>query len=162
MSYLKLDEFRELTSLPAEYVDAVEQVAPGFTERQLSLKSRWIDARLRKRYRDLPFQEPIPEEVRDWLTRLVSLLVLHRRGVDPLDAQYQWHAGDAEKAEAEILEAANSEVGLVEVTAGGGSSASGATKGGPFGYSEQSPYVAFDLQSRVGRAEDRDGGGTYG
>lgn len=161
MAYLTTAQYRDRTVLPASYVDDVEANAPDWVQRALERKSRWIDARLRKRYA-VPFASPVPETVLDWLARIVTLELLLKHGVDPTDLQFQAYRESAERAEAEVAEAANSETGLFDLPLLANVSASGIVHGGPFGYSEQSPYVGFDLQAEIGREEDRSRRGTYG
>lgn len=159
--YLDIDGFRDLTTMPSAAVDELEIVAPGFLEKQLEAWSAWLDSRLSKRYA-APFSAPYPIAVRMWLARIVTPRAFQRRGVDATDEQYIDIRDDAKAAEAEVLEAANSETGLFDLPLRADTSASGISKGGPFVYSEQSPYVGFDEQRRTGRNEDRSGGGTYG
>jgi len=160
--YLTLQQFKELAALPPQYIEAIEEIDEGWTERQLLRKSRWIDARLRKRYA-VPFTLPAPDAVQDWLVRLVTLPLFLKRGVDPNDQQFEEYRSDAEKAEREVLEAANSDTGLFDLPllAAQPGSPSAISRGGPFGYSEQSPYVAFDEQAEVGRTEDAQRGGSF-
>src|SRR5690606_7386155 len=112
--YLTLQQFKELAALPPQYIEAIEEIDEGWTERQLLRKSRWIDARLRKRYA-VPFTLPAPDAVQDWLVRLVTLPLFLKRGVDPNDQQFEEYRSDAERAEREVLEAANSDTGLFDL-----------------------------------------------
>jgi hypothetical protein len=75
-----------------------------------------------------------------------------KRGCNPSDAQLVELFKDAEKAEAEIKEAADSETGLFDLPLQSGASA--ISKGGPLSYSETSPYVWSTLQRDTGRGED--------
>jgi hypothetical protein len=159
-SFLTPEQFRQRAAIPREYVDAIEQVEPGWLDLQLSMKTAWIIARLDKRYG--PFVEPYPDALMDWLVAIVTPRVWLRRGHDPTDEQALEYKADAERATAEVMEAANSETGLFDLPLRANTTASGISKGGPFGYSEQSPYVSFDQQREVGRNEDFSGGGTYG
>lgn len=160
-AYLTVAEFKNLTVMPSGDVDVLEAVAPGFLTAKLEAKSRWLDARLAKRY-DAPFASPYPEAVKDWLARIVTLTAFLRRGVDATDEQFVEIKADAEKAEAEVLEAAESEKGLFELPLRADTTASGISKGGPFGYSEASPYVWTDRQRRAATDEDANGEGSYG
>jgi hypothetical protein len=159
--YLDKDAFAALTVMPSGDVDLVEAAAPGWIDRKLAAKSRWIDALLAKRY-EVPFVAPYPDTVTDWLARIVTLAAFLRRGVDPNDEQFVAIKADAEAAEAEIREAAASEEGLFELPLRADLTTTGVSKGDPFVYSEASPYVGFDLQRDTGRDEDRNGGGSYG
>lgn len=160
-AYLDIDGFKELTTMPSEAVDELESVAPGFLNAQLAAWSAWLDSRLSKRYA-APFGSPYPIAVRVWLARIVTPRAFQRRGVDANDQQYIDIRDDAKAAEAEVLEAANSDTGLFDLPLRSNTSASGISRGGPFGYSESSPYVWTDVQRRDGRNEDRGGGGSYG
>lgn len=159
MAYLTVDQFKNLSVMPAEYIDALEQVAPGWVQSQLEYWSAWINSRLRKRY-DAPFAEPYPEAVTGWLARIVTVRCWLRRGVDPQDEQFREVKDDATAAQAEIQEAADAVEGLFDLPLRANTTASGISKGFPRGYSEQSPYVWTDEQGRVGRDEDRAGRGT--
>lgn len=160
MAYNTLAEFKTRSLLPPDYVDAVEAVQPGFTAAQLESCARLdIDARLAKRYA-VPFAAPVPEAVKSWETRIVTHRVCLRRGVDPSDLQQADIRDDAAAAKREIEEAANSETGLFDLPLRADTTASGISKGGPRGYSEQSPYVWMDGQVDVGRAEDAQRRGT--
>ena len=131
----------------------------GWTLIQLEEASAWIDSRLRKRYA-APFSAPYPVQVLSWLTRLVTVRCNLKRGVDATDVQYSSIQQDAADAKAEILDASNGDAGLFDLPLRSDTTATGISKGGPFGYSEQSPYVGFTMQARTGREEDRNGRGT--
>ena len=160
MAYLTQAQWKTRTLMPAADVDALEVAAAGWVTQQLDDVSDAIDARLRKRY-PVPFATPYPKAVLRWLTAIVTRAAYLKRGVDPLDPQVAEYIKDAERAEAELLEAANSETGLFDLpvnTAGD----SAIARGGPRSYSEASPYVGFDVQAETGRNEDESGSGTYG
>ncbi|AKF06074.1 phage protein Gp36 family protein [Sandaracinus amylolyticus] len=160
MPYLDTNGFKALTMMPSTSVDELEVIAPGWLSAKLAAKSRWIDSRLAKRYA-VPFDESNPPEaIRDWLARIVTLSAYLRRGVDATDEQFVEIQKDAEKAEQEVLEAANAETGLFELPLRSATNEHGITRGGPRSYSEASPYVWRDQQARVGREEDRNRGGT--
>ena len=140
-------------------VDYVEQFAPGFTLTRITIWTSYINARLRKRYGNagegsvVPFATP-PESVLGWLTALVTLDVLRKRGLNPADPAAEMYAKDVERAMAELKEAADSKDGLFDLPAvDDGDSA--VTTGGPLGYSETSPYVWADIERNIGRNEDR-------
>lgn len=158
--YLSVEEFKTRAVMPSEYVDYLERVAPGFVDAQLSSASRVdIDAKLRKRYA-APFDAPYPEAVLTWLARLVTVPCWDRRGVDPGDKGFERAETEAERTRKEIAEAADSNEGLWDLPRRDDSKATGISKGGPLSYSEQSPYVGFDGQARLGRQEDSNRGGT--
>ncbi len=161
MAYLDKAAFAILTVMPAESVDAIEVVAPGWIDAQLEYWSKQIDSRLSKRYAT-PFAAPYPEAVTGWLARIVTVRCFLKRGVDPSDMQFDEYKADAAAAMEEIKEAADSNEGLFDLPLRADTTASGISRGGPFGYSEASPYVWTDGQAETGRNEDRNGGGSYG
>lgn len=159
--YLDIAGFKVLSTMPVERIDELEAIAPGFLAAKLAAKSRWIDARLTKRYA-VPFAEPCPDTVKDWLARIVTPVAHVRLGVPATDEQFVVVQKDAEDAEAEVLEAAEAERGLFELPLREDTTASGVSKGGPLGYSEQSPYVWTDVQREIATAEDSHRRGTGG
>lgn len=161
-SYLTLAEFKARTVMPGADIDALEALAPGFVLARLTIESGSINARLTKGY-DVPFAAPTPDIVVGWLVAIVTEQAFRRRGVDPNDPQATEYVRDADRARAELLEAANSETGLFDLPLRQDlPSSSGRSKGGPLGYSETSPYVAFDLQREAASSEDMNGRGTGG
>lgn len=160
-AYLTASEFELLSIAPPEFLDEIEDRSAGWIDAQLLTQSRWIDARLSKRYA-APFQAPFPEVVREWLARLVTFRCYLRRGVDPSDAQMIEIKADRDAAMLEILEAANSETGLVELPMREGDGSAGVSRGNTMVYSEASPYVWADAQGQTGRNEDSNRGGTFG
>ena len=166
-TYLDFAKFRALTTMPAEFVDDVEKEAPGWVENQLEHWARWIDARLRNNYAT-PFNahdavpDPTPPTVQMWLARIVTLWVWNRRGVDGNDLQIAVSEKDHDEAKAEVLEAANSDVGWFDIPLRVGEDGSALRTSSPMSYSEQSPYVNTDEQRRIGRSEDGSGRGTSG
>ncbi len=161
MAYLSFEEFKNQTLMPEEFVEDLECTAEGWIEVQLETWSRWIDTRLRKRY-TVPFDETpnAPESVKEWLARIVTLRCYLKRGVDPNDLQMVEIKSDSDLAKEEILEAANSNEGWFDLPTLESADPSAISKGGPFGYSEQSPYVWTDEQARIGRGEDSSGRGS--
>lgn len=159
VAYLDLAGFRALTIMPGEDVDALELRYPGWIAAQLLQESAWLDSRLTKRYAS-PFASPYPTALLGWLTKLVTVRAYFKRGVDPLDAQYATAKEDADSVKTETLEAANSDIALFELPVKANNDASGVVKGGPFGYSEQSPYAWTDRQVEIGRNEDANGRGS--
>jgi len=164
--YLNLAGFKDLTTIPASFVDEVEAREPGWVDKQLAHWGRWIDARLRKRYAS-PFAahdaaDPTPVVVQGWLSRIVTPKVWLKRGVDPSDLEFELVNADATAAQAEVLEAAKSDEGWFDLPLRTDEDASAIARGGPLSYSEQSPYVWADAQSLTGREEDAAGGGSFG
>lgn len=144
-AYLDLATFKLLSIMPASYADEIEALEAGWIETQLNYWSRWIDSRLRKRYA-VPFEAPVSEVVTGWLTRIVTLKCYQKRGVDPTDAQFADVKDDAEHAQQEIKEAAESRDGLFDLPLRADDPSSAITKGAPLGYSEVSPYTWGDVQ----------------
>lgn len=161
-AYLTLVEFQLRTTMPPEYVTAIESIQPGWTLAQLEQASRWIDSRLRKRYA-VPFDltaDPAPEAVKAWLTKLVTVQCYIRRGVDPTDQQFALIQQDAADAKAEIKEAADSNEGLFDLPWRDSEKATGISLGGPRVYSESSPYVWSNVQRTNAYNEDNNGSGS--
>lgn len=159
-SYLTLAQFKSLSTMPSASIDELENVlAPGWIDAQLELVSADIDARLRKRYA-APFSAPVPLKVRAWVARIVTREAFLKRGIDPTDRQFETIDAAATKADQEITEAADSEKGLFDLPLREDTTATGISRGGPYGYSEASPYVGFDQQAEIGRGEDAAGRGS--
>lgn len=161
MSYLDLAGFKALSLMPDEDIDALEARYPGFVAAQLADRSGWIESRLRKRYA-VPFALPYPDTVKGWLASIVTVRAYLKRGVDPTDEQWLEVKKQADDALAEIKEAADGELGLFDLPLRADTTATGISKGGPYVYSEQSPYVWTDQQADVGRSEDGARGGSHG
>lgn len=159
MSYLDLDEYKKYSVLPAVDLDDVEVVQAGWIDRKLRAISYAVDARLRKRY-SVPFTDPYPDAVCDWVARIMDPLTLKKRGVDATDEQFVSIEEDARAAREEIREAADAEEGLFDLPTLDTADGSAISKGGPLGYSEASPYVGMDVQAELGREEDIDGEGS--
>jgi hypothetical protein len=162
-AYLTLPEFKLESTMANSAIDELEVIAPGFVARKLETVSAAIDSRLTKRY-EAPFAAPYPLAIVRWLADIVTREAYMKRGVDPNDLAWSTTIEPAAtRAETQLTEAANSETGLFELPLRQDlPSSSGATKGGPFGYSEQSPYVGFDVQADAAYTEDRNGRGTDG
>lgn len=159
-AYLTLAEFKLESTMANTAIDELEATSPGFLDRRLATVSDRVDASLRKRY-PLPLTAPYPPTVLQWVTALVTRDAYLKRGVDPNDLAWLEIKPAAELAETQLTAVSNGETGLLELPARADQpSTSGATKGGPFGYSEQSPYVGFDVQAQTAYDEDRNGRGT--
>ncbi len=157
--YVSVAEFQARSIVPPELIAWVNNRNATWLDAQLTMISGYLDGRLRKRY-VVPLQS-VPETVKLWVTSIVTRRLYEFRGVDPTDAQFASIKAEADRAMLEIKEAADAEEGLYDLplTAATGS-ASAATKGGPFVYSETSPYVGFDVQREIARQEDLAGYGT--
>jgi hypothetical protein len=140
MPYLTLAEYKARALVPSSYVDDIEDHEPGWTEAQLTFLSARIDAQLRKRYA-VPFEAPYPVTAQLWLEAMVTERVLLRRGVDATDQQAAHLFALADKARAELQEAADSKEGLYELPLNAGDTEDGVTKAFPLSYSEASPYT---------------------
>jgi phage gp36-like protein len=156
--YLTVDDFKLRTVAPAGYVDAVDILQPGWTAAQIEMVSRWIDARLSKRYAT-PWLE-VPEIVKAWVVRIVTLKLFLRRGVDPTDDQFAEIRKDAEDAQSEVKEAADAATNNFDLPLRNDQSGSGIVYGSARVYSEQSPYVWQDRQVDIANQEDRNRGGS--
>jgi hypothetical protein len=155
MAYQTVIEFRDRTIMPGEDVDELESRYPNFLSSRLAIWSAWLDARLRKRYAT-PFEAPAPLIVIGWLTALVTLDAYARRGFNPSgEADQASIIAPADRAMAEVKEAADSKEGLFDLPLRqDAAGSSGIVNGGPLGYSEASPYIWADLQAIAGRRED--------
>lgn len=98
---------------------------------------------------------PIPEIVLGWLVTMVDIDVWDRRGVNPQDPGLARGLQERERADAQIANAANSEVGLFDLPTNDAAGDSAIKQGGPMFYSEASPYAWQDQQRCEGRREDR-------
>lgn len=154
MAYVTVDRFKLLALIPSEWIDAIEVTAPGWTDAQLDYLSGWIDTRLRKRYA-VPFAAPVPQVIEGWVTRLLTLRALLRRGVDPTDAQFAQIQKDYDSAESELREAADAKEGLFDLPLRADNANSAVTQASPKSYTEQSPWTAADIQRALGRQEDQ-------
>jgi hypothetical protein len=141
-------ELAALSVAPTELFTGLETRYPGWLLSQLTYWSSWIDGRLAKRY-TTPFAAPYPVAVTGWLARIVTSAAYHKRGVDPTDAQVAEVVADAERARAEVTEAANGNTGLWDLPTPTGTSA--ISKGGPSGYTETDPYTWTDVQRNAYR-----------
>jgi hypothetical protein len=157
--YLTIPEFKMRTIMPWAQIDRIEtKLAPGWLEAQFQGSSSWVDMRLSKRYR-VPFAAPYPEQVRSWVARMVTLRAYLQHGIPATDQQIALVTADAEKAEAEVKEAADGQLGLIDL-APSEQLASAVQYGGTRVYSEASPYVGYDVQHERARREDRNRRGT--
>jgi hypothetical protein len=156
-AYLTIPEFKLRTIMPSEQIDRIETLQPGWLDAQLESSSRWVDMRVGKRYR-VPFSAPFPESVRSWVARMVTARAYQHHGIPASDAQITLVTTDADKAETEVKEAADGQLGLVDLAQG--DALRGVSLGTPHSYSESSPYVGRDVQRQRARSEDRNRRGT--
>lgn len=158
-AYLTVDELKTRTIMPSEQIDRLEQMHPGWLAAQLESSSRWVDMRLAKRYA-VPFSAPYPEAVRSWVARMVTQRAYLHHGIPASDAQLALVAADSDKAEAEVKEAADGQIGLIDLPASDAVRGSAVRFGGTRVYSERSPYVAGDVQRSAGVLDDQRRRGT--
>lgn len=156
--YLDLSEFRNRTIMPKEQIDRLEEMQPGWLDSQFESSSRWADMFLGKRYR-VPFAAPYPEAVKSWVARMVTRRAYGAHGFPATDQQLELVTSDADKAEEEIRQAADGQLGLIDL-APSDQSASPVLYGGTRVYSESSPYVGKDVQRANARREDLNRRGT--
>ena len=102
---------------------------------------------------------PVPPSVLKWVASLAAFEAYVRRGIDPSGFVAQAVKDRADQAKVDLKEAADSKDGLFDLPLNEDADSAIVT-GGPFVYSEASPYVAFDLQACQGRAEDQAGRGS--
>lgn len=160
---LDVSMFKARTLMTSGDVDELESVEPGWLAARLTINTSKIHARLAKRY-ETPFALPsgspriaqAPEIVLGWLVDLTTEEAYEKRGYNPSSEQDARIAARAAEARAELKEAADSESGLFDLPLRqDATGTSGVTLGGPFGYSEASPYAWTDAQ----RDAVRDQGG---
>ena len=158
-TYLTIAEFKMRTIMPWAQIDRIEsQLAPGWLLSQFASSSGWIDMRLAKRLK-VPLSEPVPDQVKGWVARMVTLRAYLQHGIPASDAQIALVTADAEKAEAEVKEAADGQLSLIDL-ASSDQQAHSVQYGGTRAYSEASPYVGYDVQLERGRGEDRNRRGS--
>lgn len=169
-AFLTAGEFRALSAMPPAYLDQLEATYPesrdalgvvtypGFVQSQLELESDYILSRLAKRYG--PFIAPFPLAVKRWLAALVTLQCWQRRGFDPTDSTMQSVIDSAERAHAQLKEAADARDGLFDLPLRADVTLTGISRGGPISYTQTSPFVGKRLQREQGMREDIAGSGT--
>lgn len=155
LAYLSVEGFRLRTVMPGNEVDTLQTLEPDFLQTTLNELSAWIDARLKKQYAT-PFDKDAPPLiVTQWLTRIVTLMAKAKLGWSPSGESDRASYIDPEaQARKEIQEAADSKEGLFELPLRSDTTASGATRSAPLGYSEASPYVWMDHQLQTALGED--------
>lgn len=143
MAYLDRPGLKARVIMPAVDFDTLDTV---FVDARLAIGSSEITGRLRKRYA-APFAEPVPEVVQGWLAAVVTPELYARRGWDPSEEQSKSILDAAERARAEMKEAADSVEGLWDLPLRADTMAGGIVlEGGPLSYSEASPYDHIDVQ----------------
>lgn len=157
--YMSVADFAVRTVMPREAVDRLQNRDADWLQTCLNDWSTWINGKLRKRYA-VPFAAPVPTIILVWLTRLVTPEAYLKLGVQPTDEQTKSILDRADETRDEIDEAADAQNGKFELPLIGDTADASVSKGGPLSYTEQSPYVAFDIQAEIARAEDGRGYGS--
>ena len=162
MAYITIDRFKLLSLVPGAVLTQIESTpgGVGWLAAQIENVSAYIDSRLGKRY-TVPFTAPVPPALERWIVDIVSFNAWLKRGMSANDESFEAFKQNHDRAYDEVKEASDSELGLFElprIVDGKGQQT--ITRGFAPMYSEASPYVAFDRQSRIGRGEDHGGGGT--
>jgi hypothetical protein len=142
-------DFRTRTIMPATDVDRVWGANPGFLEATIAGELADIHDRLRKRYR-VPFS-PRPDIVKRWLASKVTPLAYLKLGTQPNDPTMAVVEKQRETADTQIKEAADAHEGLYDLPLLDTADTSAVVKGGPFAYSEASPYDWLDEQAEAVR-----------
>lgn len=142
--YTDIEIVKDLGSMPAEDIDALEVLYPGITNRLAIFYSGKINARLRKRYAT-PFAD-VPDTPVGLLicaSQLVAYRLWLKRGFNPRSEHNQAIRDDYQEARDWLIEAADGQDGLIELPLRETDppAASGVDQGGPLGYSEASPYT---------------------
>jgi hypothetical protein len=96
---------------------------------------------------------PVPEIILKWLNALVTLAAYRRRGFNPNDPAGDLIVQAAVEAKKEVLEAADSKSGLIDIPVSEDLD-SAVTTGGPLGTSDASPYAWQNRQAARGRSQD--------
>ncbi|XXX73884.1 phage protein Gp36 family protein [Sorangium sp. So ce134] len=145
--YATLQDVMDLGILLQEDVDWLEQRYPNIVERTATKVSGYIDGRLAKRY-GVPFVAPYDDGLVDATAAIVAYRLLVKRGSKPDGTKTGAAERAHDRAEAWIVEAANSKDGLVELvrTQSTPRGATAIDKGAPMAYSEASPYEWMDRQ----------------
>jgi len=101
----------------------------------------------------------VPEVILQWLTTLVTMDVLIRHGINPNDPLSELLSKRVDLVREQMQEAANTKDGLWDLPLSE-DLGSAVDTGGPFGYSEQSPYTWQYRQERAAYREGITGTGT--
>jgi hypothetical protein len=153
--YLNVAGFRLRTAMPGADVDTLETLEPDFLQTALNEMSAWMNARLKKQYA-VPFDLAAPPiVVLRWLAQLVTPMAKAKLGWSPSgESDRAAFVDPGMQAAKEIQEAADSKEGLFELPLRSDTTASGATRTAPLGYSEASPYAWMNEQLTRAIVED--------
>ena len=147
MPYATADDVRLKGVLLPSDVDRVEVRYPGITAARLATAHARLNSKLMKRYR-LPFTTPVPEVLVWYESVVVSHeLLVALRGANPDSSQLDEAGKLLAEAQEWLKAAVDPEHGDVELRAAeAGLGPSAINAGGPYGYSEASPYTWTDRQ----------------
>jgi hypothetical protein len=139
-------------------------ICPNFVTVTIDDRTDEIISRLAKRYppptTELPWPNPVANLVQRWCAQLVQRDCFAKRGWSPLSESDKADVIDAaDKADAQIQQAADGQNGLFELALADDGNQSVAD-GSPLFYAEASPYTAERRQRRFGGREDDFGGGS--
>lgn len=154
MAILDVQTFKTATIMPSKLVEQLEEERPGFLDASIASWTSELYARLGKRYGKQWASGKVPPVVVGWLVRLVTRDAYGAIGHSVTSEQDKAQILDpAERALAMMLEVANSETGLLDVPAADGElgGESGINLGGPYSYSEATPYEWLDAQRESNR-----------
>lgn len=84
-----------------------------------------------------------------WLTALVTVDAYQKRGWNPDDEQAEQISDARKDALADLKEAAEAQNGLFDLPLKQDNPASAISQGGPYAYSEASPYAWVDAQQEA-------------
>ena len=145
--YLTVEQFTQRTVAPGAAVSEVEGQYPGWLQIQINSLASLINARLAKRYA-VPFDAGSPpEQILNWLTRLVTVQLYFKRGFDPTDAQSAALIADRDAVYAEIKEAADAQNGLWELPLRADSPQGSAVRSPILFSADPSPFERIDRQA---------------
>lgn len=133
-------EFTMRSAFNEDQSAELEAKRPGFLMTLATALSAGIDARLVKRG-DVPFSQPYPEKVKQWVADLLTPRAFQALGVRATDEIQAEIAEQARAADAEIREAADPVNGCLVLPLTQGSTTLQATQPATTGYAEQSPYT---------------------
>jgi hypothetical protein len=131
--------------MPTADIDDLEARESGWIlGKALSLQGL-LDARLRKRC-PVPFVDPVPDAVLNWLGALLDPEMYLKRGINPSDQQQILIDARRERAERDLAEAADGNIGKFDLPARQDTTDSAMTEPSTLAYSEQSPFTGKHRQ----------------
>lgn len=152
---LNIKEFTDRSQFDDDRATELEAKRTGWLMTNILRISADIDARLVKRG-DIQanggcFLAPYPDKVKGWVARILTPLAYSSLGIVPTLPESIWDyiVKDAERADAEITEAANPVTGLLILPIQNGSPKEQATEPTTLFYAEQSPFTSKHRQGDV-------------